>query len=281
MLDQGARGRHEYRLVAVYPPHQIRGPAIGAMNLGDDTFPVSVARVTAPDHDLVSHFCAHLFPPYHRCRQPDLRTDGQTGPKVRTAGASGWLSAPDVPCAKTARSGTATGSPAMAKFSWRPAHRIRVSRVATSRSGPNVLAGDSRRPAEVTGSPVVSRSQRETKEPLCLLEHRLYRDFTPITAGRNAAYLPRMPAGSGGTRINAECEYIVVMNWAFADPCKQVGNFRTECYLTPYDRYDHASDQRPAAAGDGRRAYGVGLAGSAVRKRAAAHVRVPMGLFPD
>lgn len=63
MLDQGAGGRHEYGLVAVYPPHQIRGRAIGAMNLGDDTFPVSVARVTAPDHDLVSHFCAHFFPP--------------------------------------------------------------------------------------------------------------------------------------------------------------------------------------------------------------------------
>lgn len=108
MLDQGAGGRHEYGLVAVYPPHQIRGRAIGAMNLGDDTFPVSVARVTAPDHDLISHFRAHFFPPYHRCRQPDLRTDGQTGPKVRTGRASSWRSAPDVHRAKTARSGTAT-----------------------------------------------------------------------------------------------------------------------------------------------------------------------------
>jgi len=39
--------------------------------------------------------------------------------------------------------------------------------------------------------------------------------------------------------------------------------------------------RRPATAGDGRRAYGVGLADSAARKRPAAHVRMPTGLFPD
>ena len=62
VLDQGAGGRHEHALVAVSPPHQIRGRALGAVNLGDHTFPVPVTRVTAPDHNFVSHFCAHLLP---------------------------------------------------------------------------------------------------------------------------------------------------------------------------------------------------------------------------
>ena len=239
MLDQGAGGRHEYGLVAVYPSHQIRGRAIGAMNFGDDTFPVSVARVTAPDHDLVSHFCAHFFPPYHRCRQPGLRTDGQTGPKVRTGRAPSWLSAPDVPCAKTARPGTAPGVTGDGEGQPRQTKSRSVSWSIV-----------------FTGTSHLSR--RRVMSPTC-------RGCPPGT-GRYES----MPT------VNTSLSLI-----GLADPCKQVGNFLTKGYLTPYDRYAHASGQRPAAAGDGRRSYGVGLAGSAVRKRAAAHVRAPTGLFLD
>lgn len=53
-------------------------------------------------------------------------------------------------------------------------HLINVSRArprGRARTSPRAIPGI---PAAATGSPVGSRSQRETKEPLCLLEHRLY-----------------------------------------------------------------------------------------------------------
>ena len=48
--------------VAVPPPHQVRGRALGAVDLGDHSFPVPVTGVTTPDHNFIAHFCVHLFP---------------------------------------------------------------------------------------------------------------------------------------------------------------------------------------------------------------------------